>query len=82
MPHEVSSATVSVLIWLIGLIFGAGGMYFSLKQMRRDVNGLGRKVNETTGQNAKFHVRLCIALVLLSPKEEQWNVAKFLTSDE
>lgn len=74
---------VSAISAIVGLIFGAGGTYYSLKQMRRDVNGIGRKVNETGSQNAKFHVRLCLALVLMTDdKEKQWKIADFLTSDE
>ena len=42
----ISSETIiRIAIALLGVAFGAGGAAFSMRQTRRDLNGLGRKSN-------------------------------------
>lgn len=37
-----TSAAVNLGIWLVGVIFGAGITLAMVRQMRRDVNGIGK----------------------------------------
>ena len=57
-----------VLIFAVGLIFGAGGAWVRLRMLKRDVNGIGRKNN-----------RLMLMLLALTddPEKRRW-MAQFL----
>ena len=63
---------------LLGLAFGAGGAWFLIKQSRKDVNGLGRRLN----QEVKKLDNIIVALMLITPDEVKRDVAKILTTKE
>lgn len=65
------------------LAFGAGGAWFFIKQSRKDVNGLGAKVNHEIRQSARRHINLCLALMLTASDEsERQKVADLLKEPE
>jgi hypothetical protein len=61
--------TFDVLREVLALAFGAGGAYFFLKQARKDVNGLGYKVNAEVKQSARRHINVVLSLMVLAPDE-------------
>jgi len=56
-----------LLIALVSGIFSAGVAWGMLKQLRRDVNGLGRKVNRLKDMNLAF-----------CPPDQRREIANFL----
>jgi len=68
----------SLAIWIIGAIFGAGGAWFSLKQFRRDLNGIGSKATRLERlDNERFNA-VCLALLASCPEEKRGTVAGIL----
>lgn len=55
---------------LLSLAFGAGGAWFLIRQSRKDVNGLGSKVNAEVRQSARRHINIALCLMLLAPSDE------------
>lgn len=54
------AAYVAIGVNALSLAFAAGGAWWAFKQVRRDLNGLGAKVNK---QDAKF---VTLAILLLA----------------
>ncbi len=67
-----------VLCNLLALAFGAGGAYFLLKQSRKDVNGLGQKVNRELSRSSTRHQNISLALMLLAGDERKGQVSELL----
>lgn len=61
----------SVIFPLISIVFGAGGAYFLIQQSRKDVNGLGAKVNRDAKQSAIRHQNTTLALMLLADTDDK-----------
>ena len=74
----------TLLEFLGSLAFGAGGAYFLIKQSRKDVNGLGSKVNAEVRTSATRHQNVTLALMLLASgdKEKAKQVADMLKENE
>jgi hypothetical protein len=51
------------------LAFGMGGAWFFIKQSRKDVNGLGYKVNAEIRQSARRHINVALCLMLVAPDD-------------
>jgi hypothetical protein len=69
--------------FLISLAFGAGGAWFLIKQSRKDVNGLGNKVNFEIKQTSRRYVNVTLALMLLAPDDfVRRKIAELLREDE
>jgi hypothetical protein len=67
---------------LFTLAFGAGGAWFFIKQSRKDVNGLGAKVNAEIKTSARRHINIALALMLVAPTEEiRKKIADLLRED-
>lgn len=69
-------------LWLViaGWVFAAGGAWFALKQVRRDVNGLGTKVHRLAAEIADARRQsereadrryMTLAIILLASAEER-----------
>lgn len=56
---------------LLALAFGAGGAIFLLKQSRKDVNGLGKKVRGELARSSVRHQNISLALMLLAGDEDK-----------
>ena len=63
---------------LVALAFGAGGVYFLLKQSRRDVNGLGAKISRELSRSAVRHQNISLALMLLADQEQRDQIAALM----
>lgn len=69
---------VQALYYTLSLAFGAGGAYFLIKQSRKDVNGLGRKVNREISRSSARHQNITLALMLLAPEAQKEQIANLL----
>jgi hypothetical protein len=67
----VSPENLSVLFHLLSLAFGAGGAYFLIKQSRKDVNAVGRKVNSEIRKSNSRHQNVTLALMSLASDAPQ-----------
>ena len=67
---------VQVAIGLLELAFFAGGLYYAIRQMRRDLNGLGVKVRAMQQVEDERFLVVVVSLLLLSPEKDR----KFLAS--
>jgi len=67
-----------LLEYILALAFGAGGVYFLIKQSRKDVNGLGRKVSREMTRSAVRHQNVTLALMLLASEEQKQKIAELL----
>ena len=74
----MNPSDATVLYYLMTLAFGAGGAYFLIKQSRKDVNGLGRKVNAEISRSARRHQNISVALMLLASDEQKEKIADLL----
>jgi hypothetical protein len=64
--------------YALTLAFGAGGAYFLVKQSRKDVNGLGRKMNAEIKASSLRHQNVAVALMLIAPEGQREKVAELL----
>ncbi len=60
----------AVIFPILSLVFGAGGAYFLIQQSRKDVNGLGSKVNREAMKAARRHHNVSLSLMLLAPNDK------------
>ncbi|MBZ5700244.1 MAG: hypothetical protein LAN84_00195 [Acidobacteriia bacterium] len=67
----MNSVTITAAGYLLSLTFGAGGAYYMIKQSRKDVNGLGRKVNGEIRKSNSRHQNITLALMSLANSDEQ-----------
>jgi hypothetical protein len=64
--------SAQIITWLIGVIFGAGGAYVTLRRMGRDLNGVG-------GRQRRFEKNLVLVLMVVTDKrEDRMFLAQFL----
>ena len=64
---------IRLFVPILSLVFGAGGAWFFIKQSRKDVNGLGQKVNNEIAQTQRRHINVCLALMLLASDDATRN---------
>jgi hypothetical protein len=59
-------------MWVIGVVFGAGGALAVLRRMGRDLNGVG-------GRQRRFEKNLVLVLMVITEKrEDRMFLAQFL----
>jgi hypothetical protein len=63
---------------LLAIAFGAGGALFLLKQARKDVNGLGKKVRDELARSGVRHQNISLALMLLAGDGQKQEIAELL----
>lgn len=63
---------------LLALAFGAGGAFVLLKQSRKDVNGLGKKVSRELSRSSVRHQNISLALMLLADDDRKEQVTELL----
>ncbi len=56
---------------VLALAFGAGAAFALLRRSKKDVNGLGKKVNREIARSSTRHQNLTIALMLLAADEKR-----------
>jgi hypothetical protein len=59
----VSPWTINALSFVLGLVFGAGMLFAMIKEMRRDLNGLG-------GRAQRFERNTILVLMTVTDKRE------------
>lgn len=55
----------------IAIIFGAGGIYFLIRQSKKDVDGLGGRVRVDAKVAAAHHHNCSLALMMLAKDDAQ-----------
>jgi hypothetical protein len=87
---DVSAEAWSVVgIAIVGWIFSAGILYANVRQLRKDMNGIGRKHADTQKENdrlrelavtaadRRYH-NVSLAIMLISPNAREKEVCEFL----
>lgn len=59
----------ALLVPAVALVFGAGQTAFLIKQSRRDVTGIGTKLNGEALKAARRHHNMSLSLMLLAPDD-------------
>jgi len=60
------------VIWIVGVIFGAGGAWGAIQRTRKDLNGVG-------GRQRRFEKNVVLALMINAEKrEDRMLLAQFL----
>jgi hypothetical protein len=90
-PSNANAEVLGALAWLIGVIFGAGGAWTMLRQVRRDVaqlqtekasakdlNGIGAKVRTIEDKAADRYLAVVIATNLFVPDKYKAELARVL----
>lgn len=72
----------SVLWTLLTVAFAAGGAWILLKQSRKDVNGLGRKMNREISDSLSRHQNVTLALMLLAKDDIERRTIAMLLREE
>jgi len=82
---NLANYALPMLTHLVALVFGAGGGWFLLKQVRKDVNGLGQKFGRLQGeietlklQHAREQADLAILILSMCPADQRFEYAKML----
>jgi hypothetical protein len=70
--------SIDTLYHLLYFAFGAGGAYALLKQNRKDVDGVGRKVNNEISKSSVRHQNITIALMLMASDEQKDKIADLM----
>ncbi len=73
---------IPVVIYFIGLIFAAGGGWFALKEVRKQVNGVGAKLRASDEQRKDQHRKVCMAIVAIASEEQKKIVVPALSGDQ
>jgi len=60
---------------LLGMAFGAGGYVALLRQNKKDVNGLGKRL----GREVQKLENIIVAVMLIAPEDHKRDVARLLT---
>jgi hypothetical protein len=71
--------------WVAAVIFFAGGAWWQIAQLRKDLNGLGMKLGALDAklikekeEAAKWRHNESLAILLATPQDRQRDVADFL----
>ena len=71
---------VTVAIWILGLVFAAGGAWKLLQESRRHTNGLGMKFNRAEKERQDQYTRLALALMAIAATAEEKRIVGVLLS--
>ena len=66
---------VQVGTGILELAFFAGGLYYAIRQMRRDLNGLGVKVRAMQQAEDGRFLAVAVALLLIAPEKNRESIA-------
>ena len=67
---SLTAQQLQLLLFLLGAAFGAGGYAFALAATRRQINGLGGRVN-----------RVAMAVVHIAPEDKREEVMRILLGE-
>lgn len=69
---------ISLIISAASLIFAAGGLYYGFRALKKDVDGVGRKVNQLDKEREESRRRILTAFLLISTDQEREKIANLL----
>ena len=78
-------AKVAIAIFVITTLFTAGGLItwvkISLKEMKQDMNGIGRKQNDDRKDALRRHHNTSLAITQLAVIADEKNICDLLKED-
>lgn len=72
-------AALAVLV--VTTIFSAGGFFYMVKRMRRDMNGIGKRLADTIANEARRHHNLGLAVMAGAPEDKRTEIASLIRED-
>jgi hypothetical protein len=70
-----SEIAVKIAIFVLTAVFSAGGAWFAVKQMRKDLNGIGGKVGRVQTESDRRFMILSIALLAMCEEKDRERIA-------
>src|ERR1700683_4396776 len=67
----VSSIAITVAIFVAQTIFSAGGLYFLIKQIRKDLNGMGMKLRSVDERSEDRYLTTTAAIMMIAPEDKK-----------
>ena len=71
---EIVIVVLETLGAIVTIVFAAGGAWALMQRMKKDLNGVGRRVR-------RMDVNTKLALMAMCPPAERWQLAEFLKED-
>jgi hypothetical protein len=62
-------------------VFVGGGFYYMVQRMKRDMNGIGKRLAETIHKEAARHHNLGLAVMATAPEEKKTEIAALLREE-
>jgi hypothetical protein len=69
---------VQLAIGAAQILFLAGGFYVFIKQLRKDLNGVGTKLRALDERSDDRQLVATVAILLLTPADKQLEIAQLL----
>ena len=74
-------AVVHVLLFIGGGIFSLGVSWANVKRMRKDIDGIGRKVNEGEKIAARRYHNCSLAIIQAAPEKKENEISQLLKEE-
>lgn len=74
MTGELTGAAVTA-------IFACGGFFYMVRRMKRDLNGIGKRLAEKISRDARRNHNVALAIVAAAAAEKQTEVAAILREE-
>jgi len=78
MSPSMNENLVHVLIFVISTIFSAGAAWAIFKRQGRDINGIGRKVNQEQATAARRYHNISLAILISAPEAKESEISELL----
>lgn len=76
----MTSVEIQLGVYAAQLIFFLGGLYFLIKQLRKDLNGVGCKVRAIDERADDRFFITAIVLLIITPDDKRIEIAKLLAA--
>ena len=74
----MEGVTGHVGTFVLGVAFSAGITYGLFQRMRKDVNAIGRKLNEGEKDALRRHHNVSMVLMLVAPPEKEREIVELM----
>jgi len=74
----MSETLLHILLVAISSIFSAGIAWASFKQLRKDVNAIGKKINDSERDALRRHHNVSLVLMLAAPAKKEHEICELL----
>jgi hypothetical protein len=78
-------ATATLAVAIAGYIFSMGAFYAwtsgAIKELKKDMNGIGRKVNDDETIAARRYHNISVAMVVCSPADKESEISSLLKEE-